>query len=911
MRTVEGLFVREADFILYVSYAQKDQLYRQELEAQLSMLKRSGHIAIRDHRAIFAGWERDRALRMLLDEADIILLLISPAYFYSEFQDEELRCRKELELALERERNGRAILIPIILQVIEGLEENELLTRQSLPRDGTPIANLSKPKREQALKTIVEEIRNVIDQLAREFAARIPVRSLLGLPPPLEMEYILQRDSLASAVYDRLIRPDLSALVLTGVAGAGKTTLAAQLYAYAENRLGKGSCPFTAEALWLTLDATTTLTELVRTLFEAFGEPIPAFVTLAPQRQAQVLITLLNTTARPRLIVLDQFEHLLDWQHGRVLPDRPGIVEWLEQLNQQPCRVKFLLTSRIFPHWNDQARPNFVQDFPVQALGTGEGVTLLRKLHVEGTDKALERATQRYGGHPYALVLLASHLQSSGWSINQYLADKDRNASEDKGETVTGEILATIFTQQLNQLQRELLLAFSMYREKVPLEAAQPLFSSQVSTSAECTSALNALLAQHLLIGEEDRYQVHAVVADYALESLFGTYRQARRAFISEAHSRAARYYQAQPRLSRELRRQINDVRDVIETVWHWCQAGQPQTAYALMQEEALFQDLQRWGWSSTLLELYLLLLNFKEWQPYQQAQIDNELGEVYHRLGQLDEAQSYFEKALALFRTIEGNAGRAGEANVLNNLGQVSRARKDLQAALFSYEQALRICEEIGDAVGQSLTLSDLGNIYADLDRPQQALDYYERALAIPSDEHPSEDAITLSNMARIYDTQGQPEKAHRYYQQALALFHGTGGRWGEANVLNNLGLHYKKRKRFSEARQCYLQSLALFREMGHSEREAATLKNLGHFWWSWYLAQKRKGEDALLALRYCLACFIQAQCILEELHSNEQARVPRSIADALRLELGEAPFQALWDEAQLRASEIVEEMS
>jgi len=848
---------------------------------------------------------------MLLDEADIILLLISPAYFYSEHQDEELRCRKELELALERERRGHAILIPIILQMIEGLEKNELLTRQSLPRDGTSIVNLSKPKRGQALKTIVEEIRNVIDQLAREHAARIPARSLLRLPPPLEMEHILQRDSLVSAAYDRVVCTDLSALVLRGMAGAGKTTLAAELYAYAENVRGKVSCPFTAEALWLTLDATTTITELMRTLFEAFGEPIPAFVTLAPQRQAQALITLLNTTARPRLIVLDQFEQMLDWQHGRVLPDRPGIIEWLEQLNRQPCRVKFLLTSRVFPHWNDQARPNFVQDFPVPALGTGEGVTLLRKLHVEGTDKALERATQRYGGHPYALVLLASHLQSAGWSVNQYLGDKDRNASEDKGEAVTGEILATIFTQQLNQLQRELLLAFSIYREKVPLEAARPLLSSQIATTAECTSALNALLAQHLLIGEEDHYQVHAVVADYALESLFGTYRQARRVFISEAHSRAARYYQTRPRLSRELRRQINDVRDVIETVWHWCQAGQPQTAYALMQEETLFQDLQRWGWSSTLLELYLLLLNFKEWQPYQQAQIDNELGEVYHRLGQLDEAQSYFEKALALSRTIEGNAGRAGEANILNNLGQVSRARKNLQAALVFYEQALRICEEIGDAVGQSLTLSDLGNIYADLDKPQQALDYYERALAIHSNEHPLEDAITLSNMARIYDRQGQPEKAHRYYQQALALFHGTGGRWGEANVLNNLGLHYKKRKRFSEARQCYLQALALFREMGHSEREAATLKNLGHFWWSWYLAQKRKGEDALLAPRYCLACFIQSQCIVEELHSNEQAGVPRSIADALRLELGAAPFQALWDEAQLRVSEIVKEMS
>lgn len=910
MQAPKTLIAREAAFVLYVSYAQADSAYRQELEAQLSMLKRDGRIVLRDHRAILPGCERERALRLLLDEAVIILLLISPAYFSSASHDEEQRCRKELELALERERHGRAILIPIILQMIEGLQEDELLSRQSLPRDGKPLALLSKPQRGRALKAVAEEIRNLIDDLTRRQATRSGTRSLLGLPPLLEMEHIQPRNALVSAVYDRLLQTDLSALVLTGMAGMGKTTLAAQLYAYAENRRMKGDTFFTAETLWLTLDATTTITELTRTLFEALGEPVPALETLTPRRQAQALISLVTMHARPRLIVLDQYDYVLDWQNGHVLPDRPGIAEWLEQLNQQPCRVKFLLTSRMLPRWSEQDRATFVQDFPVEPLGTEEGIALLRKLQVEGTDRALERAAERFGGHPYALVLLASHLHSSGSSVNRYLADKGWNALEHTEEGITGDILATIFTRQLNQLQRELLLAFSLYREKVPLEAAIPLLSSQGYTSDEHTSALNALLAQHLLTSEEGQYQVYTVVADYALASLFGDYGQARQAFVSEAHSRAARYYQAQPRLSRELRRQINDVRDIIETVWHWCQAGEPQMAYALMQQEALFQDLQRWGWSSTLLELYLPLLNFKEWSPLQQAQIHNELGEVYHRLGQLDEAQSCFERALALFCTAEGNAGRSGEANVLNNLGQVNRARKDLRTALVYYQQALDICEVTGDVVGQSLTLSDLGNIYADLNQPQQALEYYERALSIPSDEHPSEDAITLSNMARIYDAQGQPEKAHRSYQQALALFRGTGGRWGEANVLNNLGLHYKKLKRLSEARQCYLQALALFCEMGHSEREAVTLKNLGHLWWSYYLANRRKGEDTLLASRYCLACFLQAQHILEELHSHEPAGVPRSIADALRLELGEEPFQALWDEVQSHAGEITEMM-
>src|SRR5947199_8195455 len=133
-----------ANFILYVSYARKDGVYRQELESHLSMLKREGRITVLDHQATSAGLQRDRELSMLLGEADIILLLISPDYFFSESEHEKQRCQKELELAQERAQKGRAILIPIIVQMIEGLEENELLARQYLPRDGAGIANFSK-----------------------------------------------------------------------------------------------------------------------------------------------------------------------------------------------------------------------------------------------------------------------------------------------------------------------------------------------------------------------------------------------------------------------------------------------------------------------------------------------------------------------------------------------------------------------------------------------------------------------------------------------------------------------------------------------------------------------------------------------------------------------------------------------
>ena len=44
------------------------------------------------------------------------------------------------------------------------------------------------------------------------------------------------------------------------------------------------------------------------------------------------LFNVLNTAEQPRLIVLDQFENLLDWRTGHALADRPGVGEWLDAI---------------------------------------------------------------------------------------------------------------------------------------------------------------------------------------------------------------------------------------------------------------------------------------------------------------------------------------------------------------------------------------------------------------------------------------------------------------------------------------------------------------------------------------------------------------------------------------------------
>jgi hypothetical protein len=61
-------------------------------------------------------------------------------------------------------------------------------------------------------------------------------------------------------------------------------------------------------------------------------------------------------------------------------------------------------------------------------------------------------------------------------------------------------LLDRIYTQQLDQVQRHLLLAFSVYREPMPLQAAQTLIDLVPRPSQEQVGlAMQTLCLQHLL----------------------------------------------------------------------------------------------------------------------------------------------------------------------------------------------------------------------------------------------------------------------------------------------------------------------------------------------------------------------------------------------------------------------------
>ncbi len=341
-------------------------------------------------------------------------------------------------------------------------------------------------------------------------------RGIMGVPPPADPRTIQQREKTVKDIYEKLAQPDITVVVLTGIGGVGKSILAALVYRYAEERRRMGSRPFTAEPVWLNIDPAVTFADLAGNLFEVFGKPLPDFTNLSPQHQAMALFNVLNTADQPRLVILDQFENLLDLQTGHALADRPGVGEWLDAINSQQCTCRILLTSRPWPQGTHEFPPTYMQEYFVRGLEIDEGIELLRKLRIEGAETDLRTVVEHCQGHAFALTLLASFLRSRNLSLASFF--QDSIYTQVWTGNVARNLLDCIYTRQLNEEQRKLLLAFSVYRKPVHLSAAQALLDfSDEEPKIQAHSALDALLNQHLLQAfGEGRFQLHTIIASYA-----------------------------------------------------------------------------------------------------------------------------------------------------------------------------------------------------------------------------------------------------------------------------------------------------------------------------------------------------------------------------------------------------------
>jgi hypothetical protein len=145
--------------VLYCcSDSRKDEEMRQNLEKHLKILQRQGVITTCHKGMISAGKELESETYKQLMTADIILLLISSDFFFSDF------CWNiEVKRAMERHEAKEARVVPVILYPTNDWESAPFGKLKSLPKDGKPISKWGD--RDEAFCNVALGIRAVVKEL--------------------------------------------------------------------------------------------------------------------------------------------------------------------------------------------------------------------------------------------------------------------------------------------------------------------------------------------------------------------------------------------------------------------------------------------------------------------------------------------------------------------------------------------------------------------------------------------------------------------------------------------------------------------------------------------------------------------------------------------------------------------------
>lgn len=150
---------------VFFSYSHADESMRDQIEKQLSALKRQGVIATWHDRHIRAGEEFAQVIDDHINRDEIILLLVSADFIASDYCYEI-----EMQRAMARHQAGDAIVIPVILRACDW-HTTPFGKLQAVPRDGKPIKQW--PDVDEAMLQVAQAVRQAATHWQKSAATTV------------------------------------------------------------------------------------------------------------------------------------------------------------------------------------------------------------------------------------------------------------------------------------------------------------------------------------------------------------------------------------------------------------------------------------------------------------------------------------------------------------------------------------------------------------------------------------------------------------------------------------------------------------------------------------------------------------------------------------------------------------------
>ena len=564
-----------------------------------------------------------------------------------------------------------------------------------------------------------------------------------------------EMDNMAS-----LIDARATTLLVPGIAGIGKTTIASKLierFMHRRNLLyhrcqdWEGSRSFfEAVADWLSDIGDSSFSDYLA------ATPVPQ-----PADAARLLVDCLEGT--PTLIVIDDFHKVADTTLHQTFQAMSLALLGSEE------EIGLVIFSRSFkpvvPAKDAEGRIASLV-LPLDGLDSDAGRQLLSSFEDLGDEQWLHiHGLSR--GHPLVLELI-----NRGASAGAF------------HETLENYVTVEIFSK-LSAEQKRVLSALAIYRE--------PVLLSALAEQGLDTDELDSLVEQGLARqGDIDTYDVHDLIREFLLRSLDENTKK-------EFHTKCHTWYQKQ-----------NFTAGItIERIYHLIRSGEGGDAALLIADEG--RDLIAQGH----MELLSLIesLSLESLDIPVQMRVLQLRGEILVLLGRFAEAETIFLSSQTL-----GTSSKVTrlDAEVLSALADIALKQGDTDKALTMHHDALEKFIEFGDAKGAARSYNNMGYLLRRKNDIPKALEAYGEVEAILKGSNDTELIGTQLTLARSFIELGEIDRARIHALQAFENTDGGDDALLHARAQAVLGRYYAKVGDADVASHHYSTALETMSEAG-----------------------------------------------------------------------------------------------
>lgn len=584
-----------------------------------------------------------------------------------------------------------------------------------------------------------------------------------------------------------LLDPAHRLITVTGPGGVGKSTLA--LAAAAET-----SFAFLDGVLFAPLTMITQPDDLPGLLLHLLG--------LTPTGRTPLADQLLDALRRRELLlVLDNFEHLLaanEHAGGHAADLLPRMLEAAPQ-------VKLLVTSRTRLHLRAE------WTLPLQGLAlTADGAPQLfwqrlaqnnlHYVHTADDDATVDEICRVLAGLPLGIELAAAQSAVTGChSVAKRLQDSlDALQSHLRDLPDRQRSLRAVFDDSwvlLSVAEQYALAQLTLF----PADFSRAAVHAIVAP----TPALPERLVDKslLLRVDSERYALHPLVREFAasrLEAMPALAQATRVAFAAYYLTLlAAHNLAATPARQRAILGLLTAEWPNVQTAWRMqCAIPSPSACNAeqfVAALDALYHFcLARSAFQQGRDLLAAALDALPQAAIVLRGEVALRLALLHLRLGDVAVARSLLESQLALLDAVRPEPTATLAIGALN-LATVALHQGDYAAALALAAQSQARYRQLGDRWGEAMALNVAGVAHFDRSEFDAAQQLYRQALThIGALGDARYAAKVLHNLATSYDLTGDHTQALEHFQRALAIHQTNGEQWSEALARNSIGFVY-----------------------------------------------------------------------------------------------------------------------